>query len=169
MAQRLPAATMAGIRLRAVLDAALRDGLTAGDLLALADRIASDDATDVDGALMGALDAHDLYTVKMSADTFIMVYTAAFRTVAAVMRPTPTATTEPILQAVRVVQDTSATLREHLHALPDDDDLDAIGKRIMRGHQTPADLAVVRAVPEPYLRAHTAVAHWRATVSYRED
>jgi hypothetical protein len=167
--RRLPAATMAGIRLRAALDAALRDGLNAGDLLALADRIASSDATDGDAMLMGALDIGDLAAVKMGAATFLMVYAAAFRTVAAVMRATPTGTTEPILRAAGVVRDAAAILPDRLQELPDDDDLDAIGRRILRGHQTPADLAVVRAIPAPYLRACTVVEHWRAMVSYRND
>ena len=159
--------TLAGIRVRAGLDAAMRDGLTAGDLLALADRIVSGSNTDADAAMLAALDGQDLATVNMSAAEFIMVYAAAFRAVAAVLRAVPAGTVEPILRAVAVVKDAAAILRERLQVLPDERDLDAIGERIMHGHQSPADLAVVRAVPGPWLRAHASVGHWAVFVDYR--
>jgi len=49
------APTMAGVRLRAALDAAMRDGLTAGDLMAFAGRIVSASRTEPDAVLLAAL------------------------------------------------------------------------------------------------------------------
>lgn len=119
---------MAGIRLRAVVNTASRDSLTAGDPMTLVDCIASGDTTNVDAALLAALDARDVAAVKKSAAAFIMVYAAAFFAVAAVTRGSPTSTTGPVLRAADVVKDTTAIRSEHLHTLPAADDLDAISK-----------------------------------------
>ena len=163
----LSEATMAGIRLRAALDAAMRDGLSAGDLMAFAGRVVSASTTEADAALLAALDVDDLASVGMGAGTFIVSFVAVFRTVAAVMRATPGGTDEPIVRAVAAIQETAATLRQHMRVLPNADELEAIGGRVTYGTQTPADLALIRALPGPYLRAHTTGEHWSLFVDYR--
>jgi hypothetical protein len=161
------AATMAGIRLRATLDAAQRAGLSAGDLLALAGRVESNETTDADAALMAALDVLDLVAVKMTAGEFIMAYSAPLRTVAAVMRAASTRTPGRVKAALEAMRGTAEALRECLRRLPGEDELDAIGNRLVQGWHTSADLAVVRAVPGPWLRVHASDEHWPAFVDYR--
>lgn len=167
-ASTVSAPAMAGIRLRGALDAAMRDGLTAGDLLALAGRIVSDGATEADAALLAALDVDDLAAVGMGAGTFVVSFAAVFRTVAAVMRSTPTGTIEPIKRAALMVSGVTAALRERLQVLPDADELLCIGARFECGGMTPADIAVIRALPGPYLRASASARHYAAIfVDYR--
>ncbi len=160
-------APMAGVRLMAALDAAKRDGLTTGGMMALAGRIVSGCTTDADTALLAALDVADLASVGMGAGAFIVSFVAVFRTVAAVMRATPTGTFEPTMRAANVMKETAAILRRCLRVLPGADDLEAVGWRVIDGTHTPADLALIRALPGPFLRAHATAAHWAVFVDYR--
>lgn len=169
-----PAATdpaVAGVRLRGALFAAMRAGLTVGDVMELAARIVSGTTTTADAALLDALDVHDLDTVGMSAAAFVVALAAGFRCVAAVLRlPSSTAgSVDAIVSAAGVVRLTGDILRRNLQVLPGPDALARIGSRVMHGAQTSGDLAVIRALPGPYLRATASVDHWRAFVSYRDD
>lgn len=161
---------MASIRLRGVLDAAMRDVLTVGHLVALADRIALDAATAEDRTLLDAFDTADLTTADISATGFIIEQAGPFRAVAAVMlrKPRTARMVETMTRAAAVVSSVTAMLRERLQVLPDADELLSIGARFQCGDMTPADIAVVRALPGPYLRANASARHYAAIfVDYR--
>lgn len=161
---------MASIRLRGVLDAAMRDALIVGHLVALADRLAVDGATVADLALLDAFDAADLTTANMSAAGFIIEQAGPFRAVAAVMLRTtrPARVAETITRAAAVVGSVTAMLRERLQVLPDADELQRLGDLFECGAVTPADIAVIRALPGPYLRGNASARHYAAIfVDYR--
>ena len=161
---------MAAIRLRGALDAVMRDALTVAHLVALADRLTIDRATVADLALLDAFDAADLTTANMSAAGFIVEQAGPFRSVAAVMLRTTRAArvVETITGAAAVVGTVTAVLMERLQVLPDADELLCIGARFECGGMTPADIAVIRALPGPYLRANASARHYAAIfVDYR--
>ena len=164
------AAKMALIRLRCVLDAAMREALPEPHLIALADRIEADAMTSTDRALIDAFSAADLKAANITAAAFIMASAALIRAVAAVMRRITNApdTPETTAHAAAVIAAATATLRERLQALPDADELARLGGMFMHGIMTPADIVVIRALPGPYLRVSTAAGHWLAFVSYRD-
>ena len=164
------APAMAALRLRGVLDAAMREALTVGHLVELADRLTIDAATVDDLALLDAFDAADLTTANMSAAGFIIGHAAPFRAVAAVMlRPARAArVVETITRAAAVVGSVTEMLRERLQVLPDADELLCIGARFEYGDVTPADIALIRALPGPHLRANASARHYASVfVDYR--
>lgn len=161
---------MASIRLHGALDAAMRDALTVGHLVALADRIALDTATAADLVLLDAFDAADLTTANITAAEFMIEQAGPFRAVAAVMlrKPHALGNAQTITRAAAVVRGVTATLSERLQVLPDADELLCIGARFECGGMTPADIAVIRALPGPYLRANASARHYAAIfVDYR--
>ncbi|MEQ1686518.1 MAG: hypothetical protein ABL916_22945 [Burkholderiaceae bacterium] len=164
------APAMASIRLRGVLDAAMREALTVGHLVELADRLTADAATEADLALLDAFDAADLTTANLTHAGFIIEQAGPFLGVAAVMPRTTRATrvVETITRAAAVVASMTAMLRDRLQVLPDADELLCIGARFECGGMTPADIAVIRALPGPYLRANASERHYAAIfVDYR--
>jgi hypothetical protein len=160
---------MALIRLRGALDAAMRGPLSVRHLVALAGRIEGVAIAPADLSLLQAFDAVDLRTANMSAADFIMGQAAVYRAVAAVMlHPMRGGNSgEAIARAAAVVVGVSLMLRERLRALPDAEELARLGRLFDLGDMTAADLAVIRAIPGPHLRAHSAVGDWRTFVDYR--
>jgi hypothetical protein len=167
VAQQLPADRMAAIRLHACLDAARRAGLTVGDLLAVAGRVGSSEPAGEDAELLAALDQNDLAALNLSAGEFILSYAAQFRNVAAVTRAAPTCTPARFRAAVEAMEGTAEALRECLHQLPDEDQLADIGRRLAHERHTWDDLALIRALPGPFLSANATAAHLPLFVGYR--
>jgi hypothetical protein len=103
----------------------------------------------------------------MTAAMFIMAYTTPFRAVVEVMRPEPHSTPAQFRAALAAMEGATECLRECLSRLPGGDDLKAIGNRLVQGQHTWDDLAVLRAVPGPWLRVHASDEHWPVFVDYR--
>lgn len=111
---------LALIRLRACIDAGMREGLSVTDLLAMADRALLGELTALDNNILSALDDADLLTIKMTATGFITAYTEPYRAVAAIMRTAHTSTcTVMFKRATDSMRDVTLIPRDRLQALPD--------------------------------------------------
>lgn len=159
---------MASIRLRGAFDAAQRGPLSGWHLVRLAERITAGTTTDADHDLLEAFDVDDLEAANLTPAAFIVGHAdiwRAFACHAATTDETPEA--DAIRCAADAIRSTAAMLRECLRVLPSADDLEALGRRIIDGTYTLADLCLLRAAPAAYLRMNTTAVHWALFVDYR--
>ena len=166
------ARAMALLRLRGALDAAMRGSLSMHHLVSLADRIQANKGTTADRALLAAFDAGDLKAAMLTAFAFVIDAARPFRAVSAVIRPdarAPLGSFEAMQRSAATIASTGVILRERLHELPDDEELSRIGRLFERGNMTPGDLAVIRALPGPYMRSSASQRHYAIFVDYRLD
>ena len=163
------APAMALIRLNGTLDAAMRDVLTAWKIVALADRIGAGTDTAADRLMLSAFSASDMKTARTTPVAFITRRADPLRPVVAVMRAAvgPRQAADAITGATAVVHAVTAILADRLDVLADSDELARIGDLFERGCVLPEDLAVIRALPGPYLCAHATSYHFAVFVGYR--
>jgi hypothetical protein len=151
-------------RLAGAADALVRL-LPAQVLIALVDRIEAGTPTDADNTLLKAFDRFDLKATGGTAVGLVKRQAGLFRG-CGFGHAGDGQDTAAIEAAAVTIKTLSVSLPRDLSVYPAPEAIAELGERL-KGRPTPADIAMVRALPGQFLRSMATPADYAAFVSYR--